>query len=60
MQVNNLNSGNLLMSLTNSKNKIEISTIFYVDKGKIYIAAACNDGSVIFFLKPNHQTNKDY
>ena len=48
------------MSLTNSKNKIEISTIFYVDKGKIYIAAACNDGSVIFFLKPNHQTNKDY
>ena len=60
MQVNNLHSGNLLMSLTNVKNKMEISTIYFVDKGKIYIAAGCADGSVIFFLKPNHQTNKDY
>lgn len=48
------------MSLTNSKNKLEINTIYYLNRGKIYIAAACADGSVIFFLKPNHQTNKDY
>lgn len=58
--MNNLNSGNLLMSLTNHKNKLEINQIFYVNRAKIYIVAACADGSIIFFLKPNHQTNKDY
>lgn len=59
LQVNNFHSGNLLMSLTNSKNKKEITHIHYINKGKIYLVAGCLDRSIMFILKPNSTVKND-
>jgi hypothetical protein len=47
------------MSLTNRKNKKEISHIHYINKGKIYLVAACLDRSIMFVLKPNLSAKND-
>jgi hypothetical protein len=59
LQVNNFHSGNLLMSLTNTKNKKEITHIHYINKGKIYLVAGCLDRSIMFILKPNLTAKND-
>jgi hypothetical protein len=47
------------MSLTNRKNKKEISHIHYINKGKIYLVAGCLDKSIMFVLKPNITVKSD-
>ena len=44
---------------TNAGTRAEINCLHFLNKGKIYIAAGCSDGTIIFFLKPAIQLNKD-
>ena len=62
VQINNMNSGNILMSLSDKKNKQLVSVIHYVEVSKIfqvYLVAGCIDGTVIFFLVPTIDNSKD-
>lgn len=47
------------MSLTNSKNKLQICSLHFVNKHKIYIVGTCIDGTIMFFLKPNLKNTKE-
>jgi len=59
LQVNNVNSGNLLMSLTNQTNKLLVSRICFVNVGRVYIAAGCIDGTIVFFFRPIVDSTKE-
>lgn len=59
LQVNNLNSGNLLFSLTNKRNKVMINCLHFINQGKLLIAGGGNDGSIVFFYRPPVDASKE-
>ena len=60
LQMNNFTTGNLITSLSNKRNKAEISAMHIVDKAQMSIAAACLDGTIMFILKQTLQPGQDF
>ena len=59
VHVNNFATGSIIMSITNRKNKSELTKVHFVKgSSKIYMVATCSDGRVMFFSKPNIQLSK--
>lgn len=52
MQLNNVNSGNLITSLTTKENKRAITKIHYINRGAVWLLAGCLDGTLFFVSKP--------
>ena len=54
VHVNNFATGSIIMSITNKKNKNELTKVHFVQGDqKIYMVATCSDGKVMMFSKPN-------
>lgn len=62
LQINNFNSGHLLLSLTTIRNKGPLSKIYLIPQmgnTKLYMVTAYTDGKIMFYKQPNIHLDKD-
>jgi hypothetical protein len=63
LQFNNFQTGNILLSIANRRNKADFTKIHFLKSSgassKLCMVATCADGRVMFFTRPNVRLDKE-